>query len=197
MTPSLLGRDGRRRALEVDRWTAPASASERELLADVAGPVLDLGCGPGRLVAALAEAGTPAMGVDASPAAVARALDRGASALCRSLFDALPGEGRWRTVLLLDGNIGIGGHPARLLARARSLACAGGTVLVEVDPPGHPTGRTEARLEGPAHAGPWFPWAWVSADALAAYAAEAGLALRRWHRPEGRWVAHLVAEPAP
>jgi SAM-dependent methyltransferase len=197
VTPCLLGRDGRRRPLEVDRWTAPASPSELELLADVDGPVLDLGCGPGRLVAALAEAGTPAMGVDASPAAIESAIERGASALCRSLFDALPGEGRWRTVLLLDGNIGIGGHPARLLARARSLACAGGSILVEVDPPGHPTRRTEARLEGAADAGPWFPWAWVSADGLGAYAAEAGLVVRHWHRPEGRWVGHLVAEPVP
>ena len=40
----------------------------------------------------------------------------GGPALRRSVFDPLPGEGRWGTALLLDGNIGIGGDPRALLA---------------------------------------------------------------------------------
>ena len=41
----------------------------------------------------------------------------GGPALVRSVFETLPGEGRWDTVLLMDGNIGIGGDPAALLGR--------------------------------------------------------------------------------
>ena len=36
----------------------------------------------------------------------------------------MPGEGRWETALLADGNIGIGGHPARLLRRVHDAARA-------------------------------------------------------------------------
>ena len=51
------------------------------------------------------------------PEAVAQTPDRGVAAIRRNVFDALPGEGRWRTALLADGNIGIGGDPAALLRR--------------------------------------------------------------------------------
>ena len=46
---------------------------------------------------------------------------RGAPALCRSVFDPLPAEGRWAAVLALDGNIGIGGDPVAFLDRMRHL----------------------------------------------------------------------------
>ena len=51
------------------------------------------------------------LGVDISRTAVARVRQAGASALHRSVFDPLPGQGRWGTALLADGNIGIGGLP--------------------------------------------------------------------------------------
>jgi len=96
--------------------------------------VLDLGCGPGRLVAALARDGVPALGVDVSAHAVALARRRGADVLHRDLHDPLPGEGRWGTVLLADGNVGIGGSPALLLRRCADLLGDGGLLLVEADP---------------------------------------------------------------
>ena len=52
--------------------------------------------------------------------------------LQRSVFDRLPGERRWGTVLLLDGNIGIGGDPVRLLRRCADLVRPRGQVLAEV-----------------------------------------------------------------
>src|SRR5207247_1691171 len=82
------------------------------ILAAVDGPVIDLGCGPGRLVLSLARRRVPALGVDTSPSAVALARSRGAAALQRDLFGPLPGEGRWGTAPLFDGNVGIGGAPA-------------------------------------------------------------------------------------
>ena len=60
-----------------------------------------------------------ALGLDLSPVAVRLARARGAEAILRSVFADVPGAGRWRTALLLDGNIGIGGAPVPLLERAR------------------------------------------------------------------------------
>ena len=66
----------------------------------VQGPTIDLGCGPGRLVARLIERGVPALGVDQSATAVGLARRSGAPALRRDVFEPLPGTGRWQTVLL-------------------------------------------------------------------------------------------------
>ena len=51
---------------DVGRWIADADAVDLRLLDRCAGPTLDLGCGPGRLAAALAGRGVPALGVDVS-----------------------------------------------------------------------------------------------------------------------------------
>ncbi len=173
--PTLVSDRGERIVLAVDRWHTEADAVERALLAAVPDPVLDIGCGPGRIVAALAAEGRIALGVDPSPAAIAAAARRRAPALCRSVFDPLPGERRWGTVLLLDGNVGIGGDPVALLARAASLLRPGGVVLAEVEPPGSVTGVRTVRVESAAGAGPWFPWARVGADRFGDLARRAGL----------------------
>lgn len=55
------------------------------------GAVLDLGCGRGESLAALADAGVPARGVDASAAMVARCLERGFVADEGDLFERLAG----------------------------------------------------------------------------------------------------------
>ena len=118
-----------------------------------------MGCGPGRLTVALTERGIPALGVDISRAAVARTRQAGAPALHRSVFDPLPGQGRWATVLLADGNIGIGGLPARLLRRCAQLLAPGGRILIEAEP-GNVDERLTAWLEHPdGRRGPVFPWA--------------------------------------
>jgi SAM-dependent methyltransferase len=178
---ALVSDRGERIALAVDRWRTDADEIERALLATVPDPVLDVGCGPGRIVAALAAAGRLALGVDPSPSAIAEAGRRRAPALRRSVFDPLPGEGRWGAVLLLDGNVGIGGDPVALLTRAAALLRPGGVVVAEVDPPGTPTQALTVRIEpaGAAGPGPWFPWARVSADAVGDLATRAGL------RPSG------------
>jgi hypothetical protein len=116
-----------------------------------------------------------ALGVDPSPAAIDEATRRRAPALRRSVFDPLPGERRWGTVLLLDGNVGIGGDPVALLARAGALVRPGGVVVAEVDPPGTPTRALTVRVESRGGAGPWFPWARVSADGFGDLAVRAGL----------------------
>ncbi|HVV35147.1 MAG TPA: methyltransferase domain-containing protein [Acidimicrobiales bacterium] len=192
MTAALRRRGGSVAHLPVDAWDAPATPGERAVLATMHGPVLDVGCGPGRLVVALGEIGVPALGVDTSPYAVDRTLGRGASAICRSVFDRVPGEGRWRSVLLFDGNVGIGGDPVRILSRVAELLAPAGVAYVEVNPPGTATRVEDVRLEVDDHVGPWFAWAWVGADELATLATAAGLRLRQWLRIDGRFIAQLA-----
>lgn len=166
--------DGRRLHLDVRRWLGSADAVDRGVLARCVGPTLDVGCGPGRLVGARAATGQVVLGVDIAAAAVELTARRGAPVLHRSVFDPLPGEGRWPTVLLMDGNVGIGGDPSRLLRRLRQLLATGGQLLVEVDPrPGVDEVLT-VRFATEA-AGPTFDWAVVGTDGLARHAERAGL----------------------
>ena len=181
-------------SLDLARWHAPADAEERDLLASARGPVIDLGCGPGRLVVRLASQGVPVLGVDASPSAVSLARRRGATVLERDLFGPLPGEGRWATALLFDGNIGIGGDPVRLLARCRQLTEPGGQVIAEIQPPATASRPLTAWFEHGGRCSPPFPWALVGADGIAAVASAAGFdATDTEPTPSGRWFAHLRA----
>jgi SAM-dependent methyltransferase len=162
------------------------------LLRRCAGPVLDVGCGPGRLTSALTARGHVALGVDISRDAVALARRRGAPALRRDVFAPLPGEGGWARVLLVDGNIGINGAPVRLLRRCRDLAAPYGRILVEVEPPGARTWAGEVRIaaDGGVPSAP-FPWAYVSVDQLARLARAAGLRVLDHWTEAGRWFADL------
>jgi SAM-dependent methyltransferase len=190
-SPALVAADGDAIALPVERWRDAPTAAERALLGALPAPVLDIGCGPGRLVADLAGRGVASLGIDPSPRAVSEARGRGAIALCRSVFDPLPGEGRWGSAVLLDGNVGIGGDPHALLARVRALLAPGGVGLVEVESPRHASRRLEVRLHAGGVRGPWFPWARLSAADVRKVAAVAGLATRQVVVSGGRWFALL------
>ena len=167
--------DGRLEPLPLDRWVAPADETDIAVLEGVEAPVLDLGCGPGRHLAALRKAGKRGLGVDLSPVAVRLARGRGADAINGSLWSQVPRAGSWRTILLLDGNIGIGGAPILLLRRAAELLAPAGAIVVETDPRGAPTARVKVRLEAPGVVSEWFRWARVGVDGVAEVAARAGL----------------------
>jgi SAM-dependent methyltransferase len=184
--------DGTVIPVRVDRYRGAADATDEQLLTDVRGPVLDVGCGPGRHLHALAARGVFALGVDLSPAAVDLARGGGARAIVASIFDELPGGGTWRCALLLDGNIGIGGDPARLLARIGTLLSADGEVLVELDPPGTATTAGTARIETRDRVSTWFPWARVSAAGVGPVAREGGFQAGHPWRLNERWFARLA-----
>lgn len=128
--------------LDVSRWSGAADVVDMLVVARCEPPVIDLGCGPGRMVQALSESGRAALGVDMSSVAVGLSMARGGLALCRRVNQLLPAEGRWGTALLMDGNVGMGGEVAALLARCAQLVRPGGLVICEVD---RVSGRHESR----------------------------------------------------
>lgn len=183
--------DGTVQRHDVDRWIAEADPVDLRLLARCTGPTLDLGCGPGRLVAALAGRGIPALGVDQSVRAVELARARGAAAICRDLFSPLPGEGRWSAALLVDGNIGIGGDPVRLLRRVAGLLTRQGVALVEVaDQDVDRRGVARLRLADGSWSRP-FQWAELGLPTLATLAPRAGWGVTEHWRDAGRTFAAL------
>jgi SAM-dependent methyltransferase len=181
--------------LDVTLWAGEADPVDDVLLARCEPPVLDLGCGPGRLVAALSARGVPALGVDISALAVAHARARGAPALRRALEAELPAEGRWGTVLLADGNIGIGGNPRGLLQRCRRLVHRRGLVLVEADPDPDADEALLLELSSADGRRSWpLPWARAGARTLARLAPSSGFApAEAWHL-NGRTLVSLRAD---
>lgn len=181
------------RSVPFERWLGGVTHADAKVLARAVGPVLDVGCGPGRHVRELAGRGVLTLGVDASTAAVKLARSRGTSVFQGSVFDEIPGAGEWRSALLLDGNLGIGGRPERLLRRVGALLVRGGVILAEVDPPGTRTGRMHARLEGPDIVSRWFAWATVGADGVQAVIEESGMTLLERFEHDGRWFVAVEA----
>ncbi|WP_353828443.1 class I SAM-dependent methyltransferase [Agromyces sp. SYSU T0242] len=189
----LRGADGTSHRLDAGSWIGPAGEADLAVLDRASGPVLDVGCGPGRMLHAAALRSLPALGIDIALGAVARARVLGGLALHRSVFDRLPLEGRWRCVLLLDGNIGIGGDPTALLRRCAELLAADGAILVEVDaePDLVVLGECTVHDDDGRESAP-FPWARVGWSAIHGLAAAAGLAVAEHWDAAGRHFVCVV-----
>ncbi|MEV6252754.1 methyltransferase domain-containing protein [Nocardia sp. NPDC051911] len=187
--------DGTRRALPTRRWLNSSDSADRRadtaLTRECDGPTIDLGCGPGRLVATLLRRGVIALGVDISATAVAITRGRGAPALQRDLFGPLPGAGRWSYALLADGNIGIGADPDRLLRRVGELLASDGVAVIEFDRPGSGMVTQRIRVETATSAGPWFSWTRVGVEYAEPLAGAAGFRVRTTVEVAGRHIAWL------
>lgn len=197
--------DGEVRILPAHRWLGarcPSNGGLVDALDEVfdetvtqmcSGPTIELGCGPGRLVARLFDRGIPALGIDRSATAIRLAGRGGAPALLGDAFDPLPGMGRWQTVLLVDGNVGLGGDPRRILRRAAELLHRGGRCVAEFEADAIGIRACWVRLESACDVGPWFRWASVGVDSAATLAAQVGLTLTGVRLVGDRVIASLAA----
>jgi SAM-dependent methyltransferase len=184
-------RDGRVGELDIDRWLGAADDVDRRLISRASGPVLDIGCGPGRHVEALEQRSTEVLGMDLSREFVAVAQSCGRPVIMQSVFDPVPGGSRWASALLLDGSIGIGGDPIALLRRVSDLLLSGGRVLVETGAPSEASEMSELVLESDDAAGEWFSWATLSASDAAMVAHASGLQITESWEDSGRWFSQL------
>ncbi len=184
--------DDRAEVVPVEDWLRPASRSDRMLLDHCRGATLDIGCGPGRMSAHLALNGHYVLGVDIVREAVDQTRRRGVPVLRRNIFDPMPGEGTWDTVLLADGNIGIGGDPLALLRRSGELLGDAGRVVCDLADPGTGLSFHAARIVTRGKKSANFPWAKVGPDAIHSLAHAAGLAVQHVGHGDGRWFAVLT-----
>ena len=180
-------------AMDVARWNAEADLVDLSLLASVTGPVLDVGCGPGRMVRAARDLGLETLGIDVSPTAIDIATDAGLPVLLGSVFDAVPGEGQWHTALLADGNIGIGGDVTRMLARCSELIADAGEIVVEIHPDAdHDRIFTGRLVDTQGHESEEFPWAEIGLSAIMRRATALHLDLRQAWRLDDRDFCRLA-----
>lgn len=197
LTAALLGarcfvdRAGHAVPLVAARWSGEIDGADQALLDHCRGPVLDVGCGPGRMAAALTAREVGALGIDVLDEAVRQTRRRGAAALRRDVFEPLPAEGLWGTALLADGNIGIGGDPARLLCRLGQVLAPRGRVVTDLAAYGVGVRSSRLRLRTDVLRSDEFPWAFVGADAVARVAEPAGFHVLSRHEYAGRWFAVL------
>ncbi|HEY5981813.1 MAG TPA: DUF2064 domain-containing protein [Microlunatus sp.] len=182
--------------LEVDlgRWTRAADHVDEMVVARCEAPVLDVGCGPGRMVAALQRSGRAALGIDISAVAVAVGRRAGGQVLRRDLALPLAGEGRWGTALLLDGNIGIGGDVARLLRRCCQIVGGGGLIICEIDTDPDRDDAYAVVLSRPGRQSDPVPWAAIGVRPLLRVAAALDLIVTEvWDAEHRSFVALRTA----
>ena len=182
------------RRIDVDRFRAGADSTDGDAIREVDGPVLDIGCGPGRMLRAAAVQGHAVLGIDVSAAAVRIARGQGLPVLQRSVFEHVPGTGRWGAAILMDGNIGIGGDPTALLSRCAALVRPiGGRVVVEThDDPLRDRAFQSLLIDDLGRHSLPFAWAEVGTIALRAHARSAGLQRRREWTTRRRSFAEYV-----
>ncbi len=157
--------------IDLERWSRPADHVDQMVVARCEPPVLDIGCGPGRMVAALQRSGRAVLGIDISAVAVAVGRRAGGQVLQRDLALPLAGEGRWGTALLLDGNIGIGGDVAALLRRCGEIVGGGGLIICELDSDPDRDDTCEVVLSHRQGRSDPVPWAAIGVQSLLRVAA--------------------------
>jgi SAM-dependent methyltransferase len=200
------GRDVRTPTLEVDGGdTIPAIHPEwffrdfddwdwweRELLPSIdKGPVLDLGAGAGRSALYFQDRGLEVTAVDSSPGAAEVCRRRGVRDARVGDLNDPPTDREWQAVLLLCGNLGLGGTwegNRRLLARLARSSVPGALLVGDsVDPRG--SAEIRLRLHYRDVVTSWWEQCNVARAALPALVDGTGWAIAR-HLADG--VDHAV-----
>jgi SAM-dependent methyltransferase len=128
------------RGHSIEVYFAPPERSfpwEQEILDALAGPLLDLGAGPGRVALWAQAENLPVVAIDASPLTVLVAVERGVRDVRLGHWEALeevllPTERDFGSVALMGHNLGLGGTRAglrRLLALLAQRVRPGGALI--------------------------------------------------------------------
>ena len=157
------------------------------------GPVLDLGAGAGRASLYLQERGLRVTAVDASPGAAEVCRRRGVADVRLGDVNDPPTDQAWAGVLLLCGNLGLGGSwegNRRLLARLADLAAPGAVLIGDsVTPEGPP--QVSLRIRYRDLVTPWWPQYNIAAGQIAALVEGTGWRVDR-HLQDGEDHAVLL-----
>lgn len=169
---------------------------ERDLLGAVGvgdGPVLDLGCGAGRAALHFQSMGLPVTAVDSSPGAVEVCRRRGVTDARLGNFVASPPAGHWGAVLLLCGNLGLGGtfEGNRSLLRSLAAVCRPGAVLVGDSVRGDHADGLELRIRYRDLVGDWWAQRNVDSSEVPALVEGTGWTIER-HVVDDAGVDHAV-----
>ena len=155
---------------------------ERELLSPVtSGPVLDLGCGAGRTALYFQDRGLEITAVDSSPGAVESCRLRGVRDVRLGDLNDPPSDRQWATVLLLCGNLGLGGSwdgNRKLLARLAEIS-APGAVLIGDSVNSTDSAASGLRIHYGGSVTPWWRQRNVSADEVPALVEGTGWQVER------------------
>jgi len=150
---------------------------DKEILPHVEhGPVLDLGAGAGRAALYLQERGLSVTAVDASPGAVEVCRRRGVADVRLGDVHDPPADKHWAAVLLLCGNLGLGGSwdgSRRLLTRLAELVAPGAVLAGDwMTPIGEP--HVDLRIRYRDLVTPWWPQYNIPASRVAALVEDTG-----------------------
>jgi SAM-dependent methyltransferase len=150
--------DGEIRVLPAHRWLgarclsnggpadAPDEVFDEAVTQMCSGPTIELGCGPGRLVARLFERGIPALGIDRSATVIRLARRGGAPALLSFDADAIGIRARW---VRLESTCDIGPWFRWASVGAHSAATLAGQVGLTLTSVRLISGRVIASLAAP------------------------------------------------
>lgn len=191
-----------------DQWPSV----DRDLLATVAGRVLDVGCGAGRHAVAVREGGARVVGLEPSPGAAAVARARGLDVVRASVYDPPAGLGVFDEILMLGNNLGLladARTAVRVLSTLATLAAPGARVIADnLDPylttnPAHlayhernrargrMAGQIRMRVRDGITASEFFDYLFVSPDELTALLAASPWRLDRLHQRDVGYVVEL------
>jgi SAM-dependent methyltransferase len=195
-------------------------AAERRALRYVRGPVLDVGCGAGRVALELQRRGIEVVGLDASPEAADAATRRGVGEVWTARLEAV-GErlGDFDTLVLFGNNFGIFGTPPRArraLAWLARRTSASARILCESTSPhfsgapgltrpyvarnvadGRAPGQLRVRYHYDGLVGDWFDWIYLTTREMRELVAGTGWQVARFVRSavSDPYVAVLIRVP--